>query len=323
MNYLQSTASHANQTQSRLIKLLFVFRQRVQDNRVGAPACSRLSSEILPESRVQLGAPVPQRSRPTLLSCTLRQPLLTALTAFGFNCGVLAGGMLATAPVVRDAAGGQALAAQIRCSMPEENLERHGVFVIKSGKKKTEIPFLCQVKLHPGTWETIYQAEATAVAGAERLVIIHSTNGPNQYLYARAPKPGAPLPEPSPVPPTALEAPFAGTDFSLGELGLEFLHWPGQCRLNSEMREGQSCYVLESTNSQKAGIVRVKSSIDEKSFGPIYAEAYDSGGKEIKEFSLDSMQKDAHGQYQVKEMGIDDLKARSHTDVRFDMPKAQ
>jgi hypothetical protein len=277
MNHLPSLASYANQAQSRLIKILFVFRQ------------------------------------------SLAVALVLAL--FALNQAALAGGMLPPPPVLRDEAGGRALAEQIRCSMPEQNYERHGVFVVKSGKNKTEIPFFCQVKLHEGTWETVYQTEETPAAGAERLVILHSTNGPNQYRYARAAKPGAPLPEPSPALPADMEAPFAGTDFSLGDLGLEFLHWPGQCQLKSEMRKGQSCYVLESTNAQKAGIVRVTSFIDTKSFGPIYVEAYDSGGKEIKEFSLDSMQKDAHGQYQVKEMGIDNTKTRSHTDVKFDMPK--
>ena len=34
-----------------------------------APACSRLSSEFLGESQVQLGAPIPRRSRPSLMSC--------------------------------------------------------------------------------------------------------------------------------------------------------------------------------------------------------------------------------------------------------------
>ena len=243
------------------------------------------------------------------------------LALFLMNCPVLAGGMPLPVPVVRDEAGGQALAEQIRCSMPEQSFERHGVFVITSGKNKTEIPFLCQVKLQEGSWETVYQTEGTPAAGAESLVIIHRTNGPNQYLYARAAKPGAPLPEPSPISPADMEAPFAGTDFSLGDLGMEFLHWPGQCRLQSEMRSGQSCYVLESTNSRPGGIMRVRSSIDEKSLGPIRVEAYDSGGTEIKMFSLDSMQKDAHGQYQVKEMGIENKKTRSHTDVKFAMPK--
>jgi hypothetical protein len=177
-----------------------------------------------------------------------------------------------------------------------------------------------------GAWETIYQADATAAAGAERLSIIHSTNGPSRYLYARAAKPGAALPEPGPVAPAEMEAPFAGSDFSLGDLGLEFLHWPGQCELksgNGYMRLGRPCYVLESTHSQKDGIARIKSWIDKESLGPLVCEAYDSAGREVKEFSLDSksFKKDARGHWQLEEMSIENIKTHSHTDLKFDMPK--
>ncbi len=143
-------------------------------------------------------------------------------------------------------------------------------------------------------------------------------------FYARAPRPGAALPDPSPVSPEQLDAPFAGSDFSLSDLGLEFLHWPGQCQLASELRKGQSCYRLESTNPRGSGIVRVNASIDKESLGPLYAEAYDSEGKKpVKVFSLDSMKKDAHGRYDVKEMEIDNKKLNSQTDLIFDIPKGQ
>jgi hypothetical protein len=279
MNYLPIPSSHANQAQSRLIKLFFVFRQ----------------------------------------------PLLAALAALGLNHSVLAGGLPLPGPAARDEAGGQALAEQIRSAVPEEDSEIHGVLIISAGKTKNRIPVVCDVKRHGGAWETIYQSEATAAAGAERLDILHSANGPNRYSYARAAKPGAPLPEPGPVLPADMEGPFAGSDFSLGDLGLEFLHWPGQCQLAGEMRLGQPCYVLESTQSQTGGIVRVKSWIDKESLGLLVAEAYDNAGREIKEFSLDhkSFKKDAQGHWRLEEMGIDNKKTRSHTDLKFDMPKEQ
>jgi len=251
------------------------------------------------------------------------RPFLLLLALVAFNRAALAGGMLPPPPGVRDEAGGQALAEQMRASMPEKDSAIHGALLINSGKTKTTIPVVCEVKLHGGTWETIYQAEATPASGAERLDVIHSTNGPNRYLYARAAKPGAPLPEPGPVSPADLEAPFAGSDYSLGELGLEFLHWPGQCELGEEMRLGQACNVLESTNSQKGGMVRIRSWIDTKSLGVLVADAYDSGGNRIKEFSLDSksFKKDARGHWQLEEMGIRNLKTRSRTDLKFDVPK--
>jgi hypothetical protein len=249
--------------------------------------------------------------------------LAVALAAAGLHDGARAAGLPIAPPPVRDEAAGRALAEEIRSAVPQEDSDIHGVFWIKCGTNKTQVPVTCQVKLHEGTWETIYQTAATPTAGAERLVISHSTNGPNRYLYARAPKPGAPLPEATPVLPANLDAPFGGSDFSLGELGLDFLHWPGQCKLKGEMRLGQACYVLESTRPQTNGIVRIKSWIDEDTLGPLVAEAYDSGGHEIKEFSLDSssFKKDARGRWQLEQMFIENKKTHSHTDLKFDMPK--
>jgi hypothetical protein len=236
---------------------------------------------------------------------------------------LLVGRRLPPTPEPMDEAGGKALAEQIRTAVPEEDSEIGGVLIVTVGKSKNQTPVVCEVKRHGATWETIYQSQATSTAGAERLVIVHSTNGPSQYLYARAAKPGAPLPEPAPVPPAGLDAPFAGSDFSLGDLGLEFLHWPGQCKLKGEQRLGQPCYVLESTRPQTNGIARINSWIDEETLGPLVVEAYDSTSHEVKEFSLDSSKfhKDAQGRWHLEEMSIENKKTRSRTVLKFDMPK--
>jgi hypothetical protein len=245
-----------------------------------------------------------------------------ALAWLGFTSLALAGGMIPP-PEPGDAAAGKTLAEQIRSAVPQEDSEIRGVLTVTAGKTKDKTPMVCEVKRHGATWETIYQSEATVTAGAERLVIVHSTNGPSQFLYARAAKPGAPLPTPAPVPPASLDAPFASSDFSLGDLGLEFLHWPGQSKLKGGQRLGQPCFVLESTRPQTNGIVRVNSWIDEETLGPLVVEAFDSAGREVKEFSLDSSNfyKDAQGRWHLEQMSIENKKTRSRTDLKFDMPK--
>jgi len=149
----------------------------------------------------------------------LPRPLLTIVAAV-VMAGKLHGGGSPNPPPVYNSQSGKELAEQLCAAFPLESSDRHGVFVIGSGRNKTEIPMECQVILQEGMWETVYLTSNTPAAGAEKLVIIHATNGPNHYLYARAPKPGAPLPEAGPISPEALEEPFAGSDFSIGELGL-------------------------------------------------------------------------------------------------------
>lgn len=224
-------------------------------------------------------------------------------------------------PTPQELAAGQELAERLRSAVPEQNSTVHGTNIIKRAGVTVEIPIVCQVKIGPTNWETDYEAAATAQSGAERLVIIHTTNGPNEYLYARAASPSAALPALAVVPPAEAAAiPFAGSDFSLGDFGLDFLHWPVQRRLKGEMRLGQPCYVLESSNPGGGEIVRVKSYIDEDSGGPLEAEAFDAQGNMIKKFSLHgSSVKKINGRWQLQKMDIGNKKTGSHTEIKFDL----
>jgi hypothetical protein len=115
---------------------------------------------------------------------------------------------------------------------------------------------------------------------------------------------------------------FASSDFWLADLGLEFLHWPRQKLLKTEMRKGRWCNVLQSDNpSQKGpGYARVISCIDKESGGPILADAFDANGKRIKEFSIRSLKK-VEGEYQLEEMQIVSHENRSRTRLEFDLEK--
>ena len=126
------------------------------------------------------------------------------------------------------------------------------------------MPIVCRVVVRATNWETDYDTSATDKIGPECLVVIHTTNGPNQYLYARAASPSAPLPKLAPVAPADAGIPLAGSDFSLADLGLEYLHWPVQRKLSDEPRMGDPCYVLESRNPRGGEIVRVRSDIDKR-----------------------------------------------------------
>ena len=230
---------------------------------------------------------------------------------------------LADPPATNDTAAGQALAQKIRSAVPEERTNFHGTLIIRAGGQTRTAPVLCRVAVHDDTWETDYLTGATTNAGAERLAVIHRANGPNAYRFARAPAAAAPLPEPAEISAAqAAATPLAGSDFSLADLGLEFLHWPQQRQLKGEMRLGQPCYVLQSTNTPQGGVARVKSYIDKESGGLLIAEAFDANGSRLKSFSLHgSSFKKVNGQYQLEKMEIVNEKTGSHTVLKFDMPK--
>jgi hypothetical protein len=223
-------------------------------------------------------------------------------------------------PAPDDPAAGQALAEQIRNAVPEESGPIDGTLVIESGGQTKNVPVVCRVVLHGAAWDTLYDTAATADSGAEELVVIHRPNASNEYLYARAPAPSAPLPKPAPISPRdAAATPLAGSDFSAADLGLDFLHWPQQRRLKGEMRLGQPCYVLESRDPGAASIVRVKSYIDKESNGLLIADAYDAADRLVKEFSLHgSSFKKVNGHWRLEKMDIRDKKRNSRTELKFD-----
>lgn len=243
----------------------------------------------------------------------MRRPLLASL-------------LLAALPAAADSppaepATGQALAEQIRNAVPEDTNSAQGVLIISAGHQTRNVPVVCRVVLHDAFWEADYDVAATTNSGAERLIVFHRPNAPNEYLYARADGPSAPLPKPAPLSPAeAATTPLAGSDFSAGDLSLEFLHWPQQHKLKGEMRLGQPCYVLESRDPAAPSIVRVKSYIDKESNAPIVAEGYDAADHEVKEFSLHgSSFKKVNGHWRLENMDIRDKKKRSHTELKFDI----
>jgi hypothetical protein len=216
---------------------------------------------------------------------------------------------------------GEALAAEIRSMQPEGNSEISGTLKIRSPNRHEDIPVLCKISTNGNSWKTIYQTAATDNRGAEKLVVVHSLDQPNQYFYARASSPKTDLPEPKKLTSDEAAIPLAGSDFWLSELGFDFLHWPEQKKLKGEMRLGQPCYVLESRNPNGKKIVRVKSWIDKESNGPLIAEAFDAENKLVKEFSLGgSSFKKVNGVFQLKKMTIRSPREKSETVLEFDLP---
>lgn len=201
---------------------------------------------------------------------------------------------------------GRALATQIISERPVENVTNTGVMTIRdTHDRRTRIPIKFEVITARNNWLSRYNASTTAAT------VIHNDALPNEYELR--------APDGSTTTLTANQAnmPFAGSDFSIADLGLEFLHWPDQRLTNKEMRRSRSCNVLTSINPHPVagGYSSVVSWLDiESTNGIIYAEAFDLKGKRLKAFIP---KKIIHGQ--LAEMEIDNLQTDSKTTVDFDV----
>jgi len=225
-------------------------------------------------------------------------------------------------PPAEQGEAGQALATKWRDTVPAENAQYKGALKIRDSDGQTDtVPLTFKIVVGEPSWQTIYEAGATARAAAQQLTIIHTPGKANEYLFAGGVKPGDPAGKPVRLTKDQAAVPFAGSDFWLMDLGLEFFHWPTQRLIKTEMRAGQVTKVLESVNPHPdRGYARVVTWLEKESGAPILAEAYAPDNKVLKQFSIKHVKK-VKGRYQLQEMQIRNLRTDSRTRIEYDFEK--
>lgn len=210
---------------------------------------------------------------------------------------------------------GRTLAAELNAMGPVKDSNMTGTLYIKRDKKEVMIPIVMKLSKGDESWKSVYQTKATNTPDSAELTIQQASTGSNSYnLQAGTNQPALNLTG------TAADVSFAGSDFLLSDLGLEFFRWPEQRVIKHELRRGQACLVLESKNGKStAGTYsKVVSWIDQDTLGIVYAEAYDAGGKHLKTFLPKTFQK-VNGHYQVKDVEMRNVQTGSRTRLEFDV----
>ena len=245
-----------------------------------------------------------------------------------FSCLILLCGMSSAAwaeasspftpqpPSLNDAVAGQELAAELRDARPSSNVTFRGVLKIRQhGRSTVSVPLVSKVITASGSWQSVYQAWLSD--HTETLVVVHAAGQPNEYRYGRGTGTNC-VANPPPLPHGRIWQPFAGSDFYLADLGLEFFHWPKQVLLKNEMRKSRACHVLESAPSVTNAYSRVVSWVDVETDGLLMADAYGPADERVKEFEVKSFKK-VDDQWQLREMEIRNLKDRSRTILEFEL----
>lgn len=242
--------------------------------------------------------------------------LASVATWFLAACAAAATNELADAQIE-----GRQLAQQLREQRPVGNSSINGVLKIREARnKRVEIPVQFQTTLTATNWQTIYSTQDKNQENTASVTVIYADNQPNQYQVRTLGRPRDQTNEFVTLTGDETMIPFAGSDFSLADLGLEFFHWPGQRLLKKELKRGQSCSVLESINPAPStnGYARVISWIDQDTGGIVQAEAYDHNGKLLKAFAPKEIKK-VNGQWQLQEMEIRNVKTGSRTRIEFNL----
>jgi hypothetical protein len=219
----------------------------------------------------------------------------------------------------------RALVAEMLAQKPEQNTTNTGQARIRDAAgKEREIPLRFEITSTPTNWASVYETLTPAGEPAgERLTVVHSAGQPNKYQLLHSAKAAATNAMPEELTPAQTMIPFAGSDFWVADLGLEFLHWPKQRLLKKEMRHSKSCEVLESVNPQPVpgGYARVVSWIMiENPHGIIHADAFDAQGQVLKRFDPANVEK-IQGEYQLEEIEMRNPKSGSRTWIKFNLAR--
>lgn len=219
---------------------------------------------------------------------------------------------------------GRALVSHLLEQTPQQTSTNAGVLRIRDPQgNQRSVPVQFEIVPTATNWLNLYHASAATGNGPETLTIIHRRDESNQYwLQKPSGQDQTPITT-QPLQPNALMAPFAGSDFWVADLGLEFLHWPQQRVLKKQMRKGLSCDVLQSVNPQPApgGYARVLSWIAinrPEDIVIVHAEAYDIHDKLLKEFDPKKVEK-VNGTWQLEEMEIRNRQTGSRTKIDFNL----
>lgn len=206
-----------------------------------------------------------------------------------------------------------ALLKEIVGRPPNGPSQMMGTLKIRGEEGYREVPIKWMTRVVGEEWHDIYQTPDSGSIPPEALVVMHREGARNRYEYQVS---GKTVPGVS----TNLFVPFATSDFWLGDLALEFLHWPNPKHIKTEMRKHRPCYVIETVNPspEQGGYARVRSWLDTEYGGLIRAEGYSKDGKLLKEFQLAGFKR-TEGRWQLKGVTIRNEQTDSFTRLEFNL----
>jgi hypothetical protein len=262
---------------------------------------------------------------------TLLRELLGALTVLNLLLGAMLSSSVSQAqpkaelrsPPTIEPAEGEKLArnliAELQIQKPSASTNTGLLRIRGRNSPAREIPVRIELLCTPSNCSATYEVQLSN-ANVTRLTVIHTGSEPNRYLLSESAGADKTNSQPRELAPGETMVPFAGSDFWIADLGLEFLHWPKQRVLRKELRLSQSCDVLESIDpqAQSGGYARVVSWIDMNNGGIVHADAYDARNDLLKQFAPTEL-KTVDGQKQVEEIEMRNRRTGSRSWIKFNL----
>jgi hypothetical protein len=178
--------------------------------------------------------------------------------------------------------------------------------IINANNEQRQVPMRFEIWSTPNSSTSIYEAKDPGPPRRDtKLTVMRSDGQPNKYLLGENGEAAKTL--------TGNETmvPFAGSDFYIADLGLEFLQWPKQRLLKKEMRRSAFARCSKAPNPNRPpAYSRVVCWVEQESpHGIVHAVCLRCQGKVVKRFDPKEFEK-VQGEYQLQEDGNTQCKNR-------------
>ncbi|MCS7090489.1 MAG: outer membrane lipoprotein-sorting protein [Verrucomicrobiota bacterium] len=200
--------------------------------------------------------------------------------------------------------------------VPNRAWTNHAILEVRPARPAQPYQIPLQIAVFPTTsgWCTLYETQAAADRPAARLWIERANDDSPRFFESVQGPTGQWPAHRTLLEPSRRMLGFVGSDFAPADLGMEFVFWPEQRWIRSEMRRGQFCDVVESAliEPPPAGYARVRAWFDRGTGGLVCAEAYDASGRLVKEFLPRRFRK-TNGRWEVTELEMLGYPVRSRS----------
>lgn len=261
----------------------------------------------------------------------ISQALLLAVLSFGILVG-----RVARAQDLAGQARGMAIAEELREQQPEVGFTNTAVLRQRDERgRRIEIPLVIQASVGEANWTIRYQAQLSS-GQKEVLEVYFAIDSPPHYERWWIATDGEELNREK-LKPGETSVPFAGSDFWICDLGLEFIHWEDQRWVRRERSNGRTCDAIDSlapagsvsltnrADGSAGAYASVRSWVDADYRALLRAEAYNDDRILIKEFSVGSFKKvktaDGGDSWMLRDIRIRDARRDRRTELIYDLPE--
>lgn len=200
--------------------------------------------------------------------------------------------------------------ARMRAAFPPEPFNLEGELITRNADGKEEASQRVTLLLEWGARPPRARLAVADAFGATlaTLTLRRPGGGRAEMEYLEGDPPQA-----RPAPPA--HAPIAKSEITWGDLGLDFLWWPGGQTLHTEMKKTRLCYVVDLPAPAGSPCAKVRLWVDAQAWAVLQADWLDGDNRATRRLEAKSIRK-VDGRWMVQDVEVRNLVTQRTTTLR-------